>query len=57
MWMLGVCYEFAMGTDQDIERANDLYKQSGLRGNKIGQFFSSYRRYEKGTGKIGLISL
>ena len=27
MWMLGVCCEFGMGTKQDVERAEQLYKR------------------------------
>ena len=30
MWMLGVCCEFGMGTEQDVERAEQLY-QRGLK--------------------------
>ena len=28
MWMLGVCNEFGMGTEQDVERAQKLYQAS-----------------------------
>ena len=26
MWMLGVCCEFGMGMEQDVERAEQLYE-------------------------------
>ena len=37
MWMLGVCCEFGIGIEQDIERASKLYSQSKDRGNEIGE--------------------
>ena len=52
MWILGVCYEFGMGIEQDIERAEALYKQSSERGNVIGEFFVSHGRYGRGSGKM-----
>ena len=27
MWMLGLCYEYGLGTEQDIDRAKQLYTQ------------------------------
>ena len=51
MWMLGVCNEYGIGTEQDIERADDLYKQSSERGNEIGVFFARTGRNERGSGK------
>ena len=52
MWMLGVCYEYGRGIEQDIERAETLYKGSSSKGNKIGAFFESHREYERGNGKM-----
>ena len=52
MWMLGVCYEYGRGIEQDIERAEMLYKGSSSKGNKIGAFFASHREYERGNGKM-----
>ena len=43
MWMLGVCNEYGLGTEQDTERAEDLYKQSSERRNEIGKFFATHR--------------
>ena len=36
MWMLGLCCEFGIGIEQDIERAEMLYKQSSEGGNVVG---------------------
>ena len=47
MWMLGVCNEYGRGTDQDIARAELLYKQSSERGNKIGELFETQKEIER----------
>ena len=52
MRMLGVCYEYGRGIEQDIERAETLYKGSRSKGNKIGAFFASHREYERGSGHV-----
>ena len=57
MWMLGVCYEFGMGIEQDIERAVTLYKQSSEKGNVIGWFFVFQREDERGSGKMWMDGL
>ena len=48
MWMLGLCNEYGTGTEQDIERAKDLYTQSSKRGNVTGMFFAHRRGYGRG---------
>ena len=57
MWMLGVCYEFGMGTEQDIKRADELYYQSYGKGNEIGNFFVWNVKKERGSGKMKMYSL
>ena len=52
MWMLGVCNEYGIGTEQDIERAEDLYKQSSERGNEIGKLFAARGGDERGSGMM-----
>ena len=52
MWMLGVCNEYGRGTEQDIERAEMLYKQSSERGNEIGSFFETHDAYARGSGEM-----
>ena len=37
-WMLGLCCEYGMGTEKDIERAELLYRQSSEGKNAVGQF-------------------
>ena len=57
MWMLGVCNEYGIGTEQDIERAEDLYKQSCERGNEIGEFFVRSGRCGRGSGEMKMVLL
>ena len=55
MWMLGVCNEFGRGIEQNIERAEKLYKQSSEGGNEIGKILmkNKSREYERGSGYLG----
>ena len=40
MWMLGVCCEFGMGTEKDVERADQLYKRAAEQGNTQSQLLA-----------------
>ena len=58
MWMLGVCYEFGIGIEQDIERASRLYNQSKAGGNEIGENLAkNVRMHEKGSGYLKISCL
>ena len=37
MWMLGLCYEYGIGCEEDFERAMSLYEQSRDGGNAAGK--------------------
>ena len=50
MWMLGLCKEFGMGCEQDIEEADRLYEECKDCGNVIGEFFGKYGKDGRGTG-------
>ena len=54
MWMLGICNEFGIGTEQNIERAEKLYKQSSDGGNEIGNILMENKseEYERGCGYL-----
>ena len=54
-WMLGLCYEYGMGVEQDIERAELLYRQSKEGGNAVGKFL--FKNSSGGTGVMKLRSL
>ena len=57
MWMLGLCCEYGMGTEQDIEKAETLYKQSSDEENEIGKFLSENRGDGRGNGILRNVSL
>ena len=53
VWMLGVCSEFGIGIEQDIERASKLYGQSKEGGNEIGEnIVQNGVKYERGSGYL-----
>ena len=49
-WMLGLCCEYGMGTEQDIERAVKLYQESCEGGNVVGEFLMKNDKSRRGTG-------
>ena len=49
-WMLGVCCEYGIGIEQDIERASLLYQQSSKAGNVVGEFLLENDRSTRGSG-------
>ena len=56
-WMLGLCYEYGMGIEQDVERAELLYKQSKEGGNVVGEFLLQNAEGGRGTGVMRAVSL
>ena len=48
-WMLGVCCEYGIGIEQDIERAVLLYQQSSEGGNVVGELLLENGRYDRGS--------
>ena len=50
MWMKGICKEFGIGCEQDVEEAELLYQQSCINGNAIGKFLSENGRNIRGSG-------
>ncbi len=59
MWMLGVCNEFGRGCEQDISRAEELYKQSSDGGNVIGKILveNESKKHSRGSGYLKYKSL
>ena len=53
MWMLGVCCEFGMGTKQDVERAEQLYKRGAEQGNATAKLLSNTLKNQNGQINIG----
>ena len=59
MWMLGVCCEFGKGIEQNIERAELLYRESHGRHNSMKSIGSILleNEHEKGYGYLDMSCL
>ena len=54
MWMLGLCCEYGMGTEQDIEQAELLYEQSVEAGSAIGRLLKENDEEGRGRGVLNM---
>ena len=50
MWMLGVCCEFGMGTEQDVARAEQLYERGAEQGNATAELLTDKLKNKNGRG-------
>ena len=50
MWMLGVCCEFGMGTEQDVARAEKLYERGAEQGNATARLLTDKLENQNGRG-------
>ena len=50
MWMLGVCCEFGIGTEQDVHRAEQLFKSAAQQGNTTAMLLTDKLKNKKGKG-------
>ena len=57
MWMLGVCYEYGIGVEKDVDMAERLYNDSRYKGNGIGMFLAENKKRERGSKEIEVESL
>lgn len=58
MWLLGVCCEHGVGTEQNLTRARELYQASQEKGCRTGAFFMECsNRNGLGSRKLDLKSL
>ena len=57
MWMLGLCYEYGMGVEQDLKRAEELYKELRDGESVIGEFLAENGREERGSGMMSVPGL
>ena len=48
--MLGVCCEFGMGTEQDVDRAEQLYKRGAEQGNATAKLLTDKLKNMNGRG-------
>ena len=56
-WMLGLCYEFGILMEQDVDRAEVLYQESYEGGNVVGKFLKENVEGERGSGMMNVNSL
>ena len=54
MWMLGLCYEYGIGIEQDIKCAEYLYYQSHECHNEIGRFLWLTVGFRRGSNVMKL---
>ena len=57
MWILGMCKEYGIGTEEDTEGAEKLYSESSKRGNARGKILMTKREYGRGSRKMKLSGL
>ena len=50
MWMLGVCCEFGIGTEKDVERAEQLYKRAAKQRNTTAKLLTDKLKNKNGQG-------
>ena len=50
MWMLGVCCEFGMGTEKDVDRAEQLYQRGAEKGNTTAKLLTDKLKNKNGRG-------
>ena len=50
MWMLGVCCEFGIGTEQDVERAEQLFQNATQQGNTTAKLLTDKLKNKNGRG-------
>ena len=50
MWVLGVCCEFGMGTEQDVERAEQLYERGAKQKNATAKLLAYKLKNKNGRG-------
>ena len=50
MWVLGLCCEFGMGTEQDVERAEQLYELGAKQRNATAKLLADKLKNQNGRG-------
>ena len=56
MWILGICKEYGIGIEEDIEGAEKLYRSSNEGGNEVGKILETKIKNGRGNGKMKITS-
>ena len=54
MWLFGLCCEFGMGTEQDTQRAEQLYWEAAQQGDETAQLLIGELNNWKGRGCLDM---
>ena len=54
MWLLGLCCEHGMGTEQDTQRAEQLFQQAAQQGDKTAKLLVDKLDNRKGRGCLDM---
>ena len=54
MWLLGLCCEYGIGTQQDTQRAEQLFQQAAQRRNKTAKLLVGKLKNKKGRGRLDM---
>ena len=57
LWMLGVCYEYGIGTKKDIQEAELHYQRSSQLNNVVGGTFYHFTNGRRGDGVVEVAAL
>ena len=54
MWLLGLCCEYGMGTEQDTQRAEQLFQQAAQQGNRTAKLLVDKLKNRNGRGCLDM---
>ena len=56
LWILGLCHEFGVGCEKNLEEADALYAKSVEEGSAVGEFLVQNRKKQEDKGEGSLVS-
>ena len=54
MWLLGLCCEYGMGTEQDTQRAEQLFQQAAQQGDETAKLLVDKLKNDNGRGCLDM---
>ena len=55
MWLLGLCCEYGRGTEQDTQRAEQLFQQAAQQGDETAKLLVDQLRNSSGRGCLDMV--